>query len=162
MDAADAKGDLPASIKKIEEAIGKATDPSLKALGYNVLGDVYLAWENEAWLAMNEFGAGKFEIITPSLSMLAEPPVALVDGNVEAKGTRAVAEAYLAFLYTPKGQGLIARHQPTLLHQDRVLRQQCAGLRRHLHHPVGAVVHPILECGPRVLQHQHDAHAREP
>ncbi len=74
------------------------------------LGDVYLAWENEAWLAKAEFGADKFEIITPSLSMLAEPPVALVDGNVDAKGTRAIAEAYLAFLYSPKGQALIAKH----------------------------------------------------
>jgi sulfate/thiosulfate transport system substrate-binding protein len=74
------------------------------------LGDVYLSWENEAWLAMSEFGADRFEIITPSLSMLAEPPVALVDSNVDAKGTRAVAEAYLAFLYTPKGQALVAHH----------------------------------------------------
>jgi sulfate/thiosulfate-binding protein len=74
------------------------------------LGDVLLAWENEAFLALTEFGADKFEIVVPSISILAEPPVALVDGNVDAKGTRAAAEAYLRFLYTPKAQGIIAKH----------------------------------------------------
>ncbi len=74
------------------------------------IGDVFLAWENEAFLALAEFGADKFEIIVPSLSILAEPPVAVIDGNVDAKGTRAEAEAYLRFLYTPKGQAIIARH----------------------------------------------------
>ena len=65
------------------------------------IGDVLLAWENEAFLALEEFGADKFEIVVPSISILAEPPVAVVDGNVDAKGTRKVAEAYLEFLYTP-------------------------------------------------------------
>jgi sulfate/thiosulfate-binding protein len=74
------------------------------------IGDVFLAWENEAFLALAEFGADKFEIVVPSLSILAEPPVAIVDGNVDAKGTRAEAQAYLDFLYTPKGQAIIARH----------------------------------------------------
>ncbi len=74
------------------------------------IGDVFLAWENEAFLALAEFGADKFEIIVPSVSILAEPPVAVVDGNVDAKGTRAVAEAYLRFLYTPKAQAIIAKH----------------------------------------------------
>ena len=59
------------------------------------LGDVLIAWENEAFLTLKEFGADKFEIVVPSVSILAEPPVALVDGNVDAKGTRKVAEAYL-------------------------------------------------------------------
>jgi sulfate/thiosulfate transport system substrate-binding protein len=74
------------------------------------IGDVFLSWENEALLALKEFGEDKFEIVVPSLSILAEPPVAVVDGNVDAKGTRAEAQAYLEFLYTPKGQAIIAKH----------------------------------------------------
>jgi len=74
------------------------------------IGDVLLAWENEAFLALNELGKDKFDIVVPSLSILAEPPVSVVDGNVDAKGTRKVAEAYLAFLYTPAAQAVIARH----------------------------------------------------
>ena len=74
------------------------------------IGDVLLSWENEAFLALKEFGADKFEIVAPSLSILAEPPVALVDANVDAKGTRAEAQAYLEFLYTPKAQAIIARN----------------------------------------------------
>ena len=69
------------------------------------LGDVLLAWENEAWLARKEFGADDFEIVYPSLSILAEPPVAVVDSVVDKKGTRAVAQAYLEFLYTQAGPG---------------------------------------------------------
>ncbi|MFE1597988.1 sulfate ABC transporter substrate-binding protein [Methylobacterium sp. ID0610] len=74
------------------------------------LGDVLIAWENEAFLADEEFGKGKFDIVVPSLSILAEPPVALVDGNVDQKGTRKQAEAYLQFLYTPKAQAIIAKN----------------------------------------------------
>lgn len=74
------------------------------------IGDVFLSWENEAFLALKEFGSDKFDIVVPSLSILAEPPVALVDGNVDAKGTRAEAQAYLDFLYTPKAQAIIAKH----------------------------------------------------
>jgi sulfate adenylyltransferase subunit 1 len=74
------------------------------------LGDVLLAWENEAFLASREFGADKFDIVVPSISILAEPPVALVDGNVDAKGTRKVAQAYLEYLYTPKAQAIIAKN----------------------------------------------------
>ena len=74
------------------------------------LGDVFLAWENEAFLVLNEFGADKFEIVVPSESILAEPPVAVVDGNVDAKGTRKVAEAYLEYLYSPEGQAIAAKH----------------------------------------------------
>ncbi len=74
------------------------------------IGDVLIAWENEAFLALQEFGEDKFEIVVPSISILAEPPVALVDGNVDAKGTRKVAEAYLAFLYSPEAQAIIARN----------------------------------------------------
>ena len=63
-----------------------------------------LAWENEAYLALDEFGADKFDIVVPPQSILAEPPVAVVDGNVDAKGTRKVAEAYLNYLYSDEGQ----------------------------------------------------------
>jgi len=73
-------------------------------------GDVLLSWENEAFLAVNELGKGKFEIVVPSLSILAEPPVAVVDSVVDRKGTRAAAEAYLQYLYTPEAQELIAKH----------------------------------------------------
>jgi sulfate/thiosulfate-binding protein len=74
------------------------------------IGDVLISWENEALLAIRESGAGKFEIVYPSLSILAEPPVAVVDRNVDKKGTRAVAQAYLEFLYTPAAQEIIARN----------------------------------------------------
>jgi len=73
-------------------------------------GDVLLAWENEAHLAVNELGKGKFDIVTPPLSILAEPPVAIVDKNVDKHGTRKVAEAYLKFLYTPEAQEIIAKN----------------------------------------------------
>src|SRR6185436_12170658 len=72
------------------------------------LGDVLIAWENEAFLSLKEFGADKYDIVVPSVSILAEPPVALVDGNVDAKKTRREAEAYLNFLYTPAAQAIIA------------------------------------------------------
>ncbi|MGE0213220.1 MAG: sulfate ABC transporter substrate-binding protein [Parvibaculaceae bacterium] len=74
------------------------------------IGDVLLAWENEAFLAINELGPDKFEIVVPPLSILAEPPVTVVDKVVDKKGTRAEAEAYLNFLYTPAGQELAASH----------------------------------------------------
>jgi sulfate/thiosulfate transport system substrate-binding protein len=74
------------------------------------LGDVLLAWENEAWLARKQFGADEFTITYPSLSILAEPPVAVVDSVVDKKGTRALAEAYLRFLYTKEGQDIAARN----------------------------------------------------
>ena len=73
-------------------------------------GDVLLAWENEAYLAIDEFGADKFDIVFPPQSILAEPPVAVVDANVDAKGTRKVAEAYLNYLYSAEGQTLAAKH----------------------------------------------------
>jgi sulfate transport system substrate-binding protein len=72
-------------------------------------GDVLLAWENEAFLATNQLGKGKFEIVYPSISILAEPPVAVVDKVVDRKGTRTIAEAYLKFLYTPEAQKIIAK-----------------------------------------------------
>jgi sulfate/thiosulfate-binding protein len=74
------------------------------------IGDVLLAWENEALLAIKELGPGKFEIVAPSLSILAEPPVAVVDKVAGKHGTKDVAQGYLEFLYTPQGQELAARH----------------------------------------------------
>jgi len=74
------------------------------------IGDVLLAWENEAWLALRELGPDRFEIVLPSVSILAEPPVALVDRVADRRRTRAAAEAYLEFLYSPAAQEIAARH----------------------------------------------------
>jgi len=74
------------------------------------IGDVLLAWENEALLALRELGPDKFEIVAPSISILAEPPVAVVDKNVDKKGTRKVAQAYLEYLYSDEGQDIIAKN----------------------------------------------------
>ena len=74
------------------------------------IGDVLLAWENEAYLAVKELGPDKFDIVTPSLSILAEPPVSVVDKVVDKRGTRKVAQAYLDYLYTPEGQEIAARN----------------------------------------------------
>ncbi|SER51270.1 sulfate ABC transporter substrate-binding protein [Rhizobium sp. NFR03] len=74
------------------------------------LGDVLIAWENEAYLSLEELGPDSFDIVTPSVSIKAEPPVALVDGNVDTKGTRKVAEAYLQYLYSDVGQKIAAKH----------------------------------------------------
>src|SRR5574341_1914035 len=74
------------------------------------IGDVLLAWENEAFLAVQELGKGKLEIVVPKASILAEPPVAVVDKVVDRRGTRAVAQAYLEYLYTPEGQEIAAKH----------------------------------------------------
>jgi len=74
------------------------------------LGDVLLAWESEALLAVSKLGRGELEIVTPRRSILAEPPVAVVDRVVDRRGTRAVAEAYLRFLYSPEGQEIAARN----------------------------------------------------
>lgn len=74
------------------------------------IGDVLLAWESEALLAQSKLGKDRFDIVVPSVSILAEPPVAVVDANVTKDGHRAVAEAYLEFLYTPQAQDIAARH----------------------------------------------------
>ena len=74
------------------------------------IGDVLLAWENEAYLALEELGPDAFDIVTPSLSILAEPPVALVPGNAEKKGNLDLAQAYLDYLYSDAGQAIAAKH----------------------------------------------------
>ncbi len=79
------------------------------------VGDVFISWENEAFLALKELGPDKFEIVVPSISILAEPPVTVVDKNVDKKGTRKVAEAYLNYLYSPEGQDIAGKnfYRPT-------------------------------------------------
>lgn len=74
------------------------------------IGDVFLSWENEAFLVQKELGAGQFEIVVPSVSILAEPPVTVVNHVTEKRGTTEFAEAYLEYLYTPAGQEIIAKH----------------------------------------------------
>lgn len=74
------------------------------------IGDVFLSWENEAFLAVEELGRDKFEIVVPSISILAQPPVTIVDKVVDKRGTRDLAQAYLDFLYAPAGQRLAAKH----------------------------------------------------
>jgi sulfate transport system substrate-binding protein len=74
------------------------------------LGDVLIAWENEAYLALSEFGENKFDIVVPATSILAQPPVAIVDKNAKRHGTEKLAEAYLKFLYTPEAQEIIAKN----------------------------------------------------
>jgi sulfate/thiosulfate-binding protein len=89
------------------------------------IGQVLIAWENEAFLLVNELGKDKFEVVAPTTSILAEPPVAVVDKNVDKHGTRAAAEAYLKFLYSDTGQQIGAKHhyRPT---NDKVFRQHAA------------------------------------
>ena len=86
------------------------------------IGDVFLSWENEAFLAVKELGPDKFDIIVPSLAVLAQPPVAIVDKNVDKKGTRQGAQAYLEYLYSEAGQEIAARnyYRPTL---DKVAKK---------------------------------------
>ena len=74
------------------------------------IGDVFISWENEAFLALKELGKDKFEIVVPSVSILAEPPVTIVDKVVDHKGTRAAAEAYLKYLYSDEGQDIVGKH----------------------------------------------------
>jgi sulfate/thiosulfate transport system substrate-binding protein len=90
------------------------------------IGDALIAWENEAFLALKELGPDKLEIVVPSESILAEPPVSIVDKVVDRKGTRAVAQAYLEYLYTAEGQEIAARHyyRPRL---ETVARKYAAG-----------------------------------
>lgn len=83
---------------------------SLTTFAQRAQGDVFLSWENEAHLALQEFGAANLDIVYPSFSILAEPSVAVVDANVDRRGTRAAAQAYLEGLYTEEGQAIVARH----------------------------------------------------
>jgi len=90
------------------------------------IGDVLIAWENEAYLALKELGPDKFEIVNPSISILAEPPVAIVDKVADKKGTREIAKAYLEYLYTEEGQEIAAKnfYRPTLESVAKKYEQQ--------------------------------------
>lgn len=107
---ADKAKDFVSALYKNVPVLDTGARGSTVTFAQRGLGDVLPAWENEAFLVLDEFGRDKFEIVVPSLSILAEPPVALVDGNVDAKGTRKVAEAYLKFLYSDKAQAIFAKH----------------------------------------------------
>jgi sulfate/thiosulfate transport system substrate-binding protein len=83
---------------------------ALTTFAQRSIGDVLITWENEAYLARREFGAAKFDVVIPSISILAEPSVAVVDKNVIKRNTKAVAEEYLKYLYSPAGQEIVARN----------------------------------------------------
>lgn len=95
----------------------------------NGLGDVLLAWENEAYLAVEELGPEEFEIVVPSLSILAEPPVTVVDKVIDKRGTRKVAQAYLEYLYTEEGQEIAAKHYYRPRNED-VARRHAARFQK--------------------------------
>jgi sulfate/thiosulfate-binding protein len=102
--------DFVAAIYKNAPVLDAGARGSTITFAQRGLGDVLIAWENDAFLASEEFGKDQFEIVAPSLSILAEPPVSVVDANADAKGTRKQAEAYLQFLYSPAAQAIIAKN----------------------------------------------------
>ncbi|HVZ70978.1 MAG TPA: sulfate ABC transporter substrate-binding protein [Polyangia bacterium] len=108
-DAAKAK-DYVTKLYKNVPVLDSGARGSTTTFAQRGVGQVLVSWENEAYLLVNELGKDKFEIVNPSTSILAEPPVAVVDKNVDKHGTRAVSEAYLKFLYSPEGQEIAAKH----------------------------------------------------
>ncbi len=109
--ATDAQArDFVANIYKNAVVLDSGARGSTTSFTERGQGDVLIAWENEAYLALEEFGKDKFEIVTPSLSILAEPPVSVVDKVVDKRGTRKVAEAYLNYLYSPTGQDVAGKN----------------------------------------------------
>lgn len=100
--------DFVASLFKNVPVLDSGARGSLVTFTERGVGDVLISWENEAYLAAKELGPDKFQIVAPSASILAEPPVTVVDKNVDRKGTRDVATAYLQYLYSPEGQELAA------------------------------------------------------
>jgi sulfate/thiosulfate-binding protein len=102
--------ELLAGIYKNAAVMDTGARGSLTTFAERGIGDVMIAWENEALLARESLGAGEYEIVVPSVSILAEPPVAVVDAVARRKGTTEVAEAYLQYLYTPEAQEVIAKH----------------------------------------------------
>ena len=107
--------DFVARLYKNVPVLDTGARGSTVTFAQRAMGDVLLAWENEAYLAIKEFGADKFEIVVPSISILAEPVVAVVDKTVDKKGTRKVAQAYLEYLYSDEGQDIAGRnfYRPT-------------------------------------------------
>ena len=110
------KGDQAAARKFVDAifrnvpVLDSGARGSTTTFAQRAVGDVLIAWENEAFLTLQEFGTDKFEIVVPPYSILAEPPVSLVDAVVDKRGTRKVAEAYLNYLYSPAAQKIIARN----------------------------------------------------
>jgi sulfate transport system substrate-binding protein len=102
--------DLVARLYKNVPVLDSGARGSTTTFAQRGIGDVLIAWENEAFLLVDELGKDKFEIVAPPLSILAEPPVAVVDKNAGKHGTTVVARAYLDFLYTEEGQQIIAKH----------------------------------------------------
>ena len=102
--------DLVSRIYKNTKVLDSGARGSLTTFTERGIGDVLISWENEAYLATKELGPDKFEIVTPTISILAEPSVAVVDKVVDKKGTRKLAEAYLNYLYTPEGQDIAGKH----------------------------------------------------
>jgi len=107
----DAKGlEFVTALLKNVPVLDTGARGSLVTFAQKNIGDVFISWENEAYLAKQEYGEDKFEIIYPSVSILAEPPVAIVDQNVDQKNTRVLAESYLKFLYSLEAQQIIAEN----------------------------------------------------
>jgi sulfate/thiosulfate-binding protein len=120
--------DFVAAIFKAVPVLDTGARGSTTTFAQRGIGDVLISWENDAFLALKEFGEGKFEIVVPSLSILAEPPVALVDGNVDHKGTRKAAQAYLDFLYTDTAQAIIAKHAYRPIKPEAAAKEDLARL----------------------------------
>lgn len=107
----DAKAkELVTKIYKNTKVLDSGARGSLTTFTERSIGDVLISWENEAYLAAKELGADKFEIVTPTVSILAEPSVSVVDKVVDKRGTRKVAEGYLNYLYSPEGQDIAGKH----------------------------------------------------
>ena len=111
----------PAKAKELLDSGARGSTTTFVQRG---IGDVLISWENEALLALKEFGAAKLEMVVPGTSILAEPSIALVDKVVDRRGTRKAAEAYLQFLYTPEAQEIAARHFYRPRHADVARRYE--------------------------------------
>ncbi len=103
--------DFAAQVYRNVPVLDTGARGSTQTFAQRGVGDVLIAWENEAYLAQKEFGNDKFDVVVPSLSILAQPPVAVVDKNAKKHGTEKLAEAYLRFLYTPQAQEIIAQNR---------------------------------------------------
>ena len=106
----DKAKDLVTRIYKNTKVLDSGARGALTSFTERAIGDVLISWENEAFLAAKELGADKFEIVTPSVSILAEPSISVVDKVVDKRGTRKVAEEYLNYLYSPEGQDIAGKH----------------------------------------------------
>jgi sulfate/thiosulfate transport system substrate-binding protein len=106
----DKARDLVTRIYKNTKVLDSGARGALTTFTERSIGDVLISWENEAYLATKELGADKFEIVTPPVTILAEPSVSVIDKVVDKRGTRAVAEEYLKYLYSPEGQDIAGKH----------------------------------------------------